>query len=390
MNEILKQLSEREIEILNIIHKKGSITKKDLQAITDIKLTTLNRAMKTLEDNKLIEEIGTSESTGGRKAVEYAAAKKAIYVIGVDISRTYVRLVLMNFKMDILMDEEFLLDYSFSPEKTVEKIAYLIDKMLRVLSINKNEVLGIGIGTVGPLDRGRGIILNPKGFFNGNWKDVNLKEMIEKSVLIPCIIDNGANTAILAEYFFGKGKGLKTVIYIHCGVGIRSAVITDEIIIRTINDSEDAFAHMIIDASGEECMCGNKGCIEGYSSIEAIVKRYNCIEEKVSEASVEEAYKDILIAASQNDNTALEVINKGTEALGIGLANLVRILNPQLVILSGPLIMRCTSYYEKTIEVFYKNNCMNNKVTFSKGGEFQENVIAVGAGLMVIESCLKK
>lgn len=390
MSEILKQLSDRELEILNIIQKKGSITKKDLQITTELKLTTLNRAMKTLEDKSLIVEVGTSESTGGRKSVEYSVTGRGVYVIGIDISRTYVRLILSNFKMDILKNEEFSLDSSFSPEKTVEKIAYLIEKILAELSINKNEILGIGVGTVGPIDRENGIILTPKGFFNENWSNVHLKEMIENKVSIPCFIDNGANTAVLAEYFLGKGKGLKSLVYIHCGVGIRSAVITDGIIIRTINDSEDAFEHMIIDAGGERCVCGNRGCIEAYSSMEAISKKLkSIIKENINKEAVEEDYKGILELAAHN-NEATEIINKGAEFLGIGLANLVRILNPQLVILSGPLIMNYNYYYESAIKVFYKNNCLNNQVIFSKGGEFQENVIAVGAGLMVIENYLKK
>lgn len=390
MRDILKRLSKRELEILDLIQKRGSFTKKDLQVLTDIKLTTLNRAMKSLEDKRLIVEVGTSESTGGRKAVEYAVAERGTYVIGIDLSRTHVRIILLNLKMNILKNEEFSLDYSFTPENTVEKIAYLIEKILVEHSIDKNEVLGIGIGTVGPLDRELGIILNPKGFFNENWSNVHLKEMMENKISIPCFLDNGANTAVLAEYFLGKGKGLKTVVYIHCGVGIRSAVITDGIIIRTMNDSEDAFAHMIIDARGEDCICGNRGCIEGYSSIEAIVKRYNSFKKERKKDSVKEEHFEMLMLASQNDNAALQVINEGAEALGIGLANLVRILNPQLVILSGPLIINYTSYYDKSIEVFRKNNCFNNKVTFSNGGEFQENVIAVGAGLMVIEHFFKK
>ena len=85
----------------------------------------------------------------------------------------------------------------------------------------------------------------------------------------------------------------------------------------------------------------------------------------------------------------LEVINRGAEILGIGLSNLVRLLNPELVILSGPLIMNFQHYYEKSIEIFHSINPMDNRVTFSKGGKFQEEVIALGAAAMVVEVYLK-
>lgn len=394
MNKILSDLSYKDFEILNIIHKKGPITKKDLQYTADIKLTTLNRIMKNLYEKNLIVEIGKSESTGGRKAAEYEVVSNGFYVIGIDLSRTYVKIIITNLKIEVLMEEQFTMRDSFSPEKTVEKISELIEAMLLRLSINKNQVLGIGVGTIGPMDREKGILLNPKNFFNHDWVNVSLKSMLESKISITCFIDNGANTAVLAENLFGKGKNLKSVVYIHCGVGIRTAIINDEIIIRTMNDTEDAFAHMIVDVNGEKCVCGNNGCVESYSSMDAIVKKYSY--QINSEKSVngnlqikEENYKAILELALKKDKAVMAILDKGAEIFGVGLANLVRLLNPQLVILSGPLIMNYSPYYDMCIEAFHKNNCLNNEVIFSKGGMFKENVIAVGASLMVIEYYLR-
>lgn len=394
MKKILRELSNRELETLDIVQKNGLITKKSIQAITGMTLTSLNRVMKGLEDKKLIVQAGISESTGGRKAVKYDVAQSGIYVIGVDISRTYVRIIISNFKMTILAKKEFFMDDSFSPEKTVEKVVNIIDEGLLKLSIDKNEVLGIGIGTVGPLDREKGVMLNPKNFFNGGWINVPIRDMFEKRTSLPCFIDNGTNAAVLAEYLFGKGKDLKNIVYIHCGIGIRSAGINNGIIIRTMRDSEDAFAHMVVDFNGEECTCGNKGCLDSYSSINAIVKSFNSTlknnSNDTNEEIKEEDYKKILELAVNNNKSAVEIINKGAEILGVGLANMVRILNPQLVILYGTLIKNYKLYYNKCIDAFNKNNCLNNEVIFSDGGEFKENAIAVGSGLIVIESYLKK
>lgn len=385
MIKSLKELSYRDLEILNIIQKTGPITKKDLQVTADIKLTTLNRVMKTLEDGKIIMEHGESESTGGRKAVEYDVCKKGFYVIGIDISRTYVKLVLTNMKLTIIKKEEYLMDESYSPKKTVEKIAFIIEQMLSDLSIKKNEVLGIGIGTVGPIDREKGIILNPKGFFNRDWVNVPIKTMVEERLSLPCFIDNGVNTAVLCEYLYGKGKDLKSVAYIHCGIGLRSAIISDSIIIRSMNDSEDAFGHMIVDHNGEVCNCGNYGCIESYSSIGSIIKKINAKTKNNNKSISEINYSELLKLELLNNKEAIEAINKAAEILGIGLANVVRLINPELVILSGPLIMDFDQYYEKAIETFHSINQMNKRTTFSKGGRFQQDVIALGAVAMVIE-----
>ena len=381
----LEELSFRDLEILNIIQKTGPITKKDLQVTADLKLTTLNRIMKTLEDGKIIMEHGESHSTGGRKAIEYDVCQTGFYVIGIDISRTYVKLVLTNMKLTILKKEEFLMDESYSPKKTVEKISYIIEQMLSDLFIKKNEILGIGIGTVGPIDREKGIILNPKSFFNSDWINVPIKAMVEESLSISCFIDNGANTAVLCEFLYGKGKDLKSVAYIHCGIGLRSAIISDGIIIRSMNDREDAFGHMIIEHNGEECNCGNSGCIESYSSIDSIIKRVNAKTKNKNKSISEINYSEILKSELLNNKEAIEVINRATEILGIGLANLVRLINPELVILSGPLIMDFEYYYEKSIATFHSINQMENRAIFCKGGKFQQDVIALGAAAMVIE-----
>lgn len=394
MREILRQFSSKDLEILNYIQKNGPITKKALQDITGMKLTTLNRTMKLLENKRIISEASISKSTGGRKPIEYDVVSSGIYIIGIDISRTYVKTIISNLKMNILREEQFIMDDTFSPQKTVEKINYLVEKMLADLSIDKNEVLGMGVGTVGPLNRNEGIVINPKGFFNKEWINVPIKVMLENKVDIPCILDNGANAAVLGEYLYGNGKNLRSILYIHCGIGIRSASITDGIINRTINDCEDAFAHMIVEANGEKCSCGNRGCIESYASIEGITKRYISTIVNDQELSIKrelngENYSELLNSARKSDKTALEIINKGAENFGIGLANLVKILNPQLVILCGPLINNYSPYYSLCIDAFHKNNCLNNKVIFSKGGAYAEDAIVLGTAAMVIEQYLK-
>jgi predicted NBD/HSP70 family sugar kinase len=89
------------------------------------------------------------------------------------------------------------------------------------------------------------------------------------------VIDNGANTTILAEYNFGAGKGYQNIAYFNCSTGIRTGAISAGTIVRTINDAEDAFGHMVIKVDGEPCSCGNYGCIDCYSSIYAIIQKYN-------------------------------------------------------------------------------------------------------------------
>ena len=140
---------------------------------------------------------------------------KHYYLVGVDISRTYTQMVVTNLKTDILCQKQLLMDESGTPQQIVHLILEFIDDALQKLSISKDMIIGIGIGTVGPLDRIKGKMLNPRGFLAKGWNDVPLKDMVEDKTGLPVTIDNGANTAVLAEYIHGAGKGFNNIAYIN-------------------------------------------------------------------------------------------------------------------------------------------------------------------------------
>lgn len=204
--------------------------------------------------------------------------------------------------------------------------------MLQEKHINPKIILGVGIGTVGPLDREKGILFNPPNFPAPGWVNVPLKDILEKEIDLPITVDNGANTAVLVENIFGAGKGFSNMAYFHCGIGIRTGAIAGGKIVRTINDAEDAFGHMIIDVDGEQCNCGNFDCVDCYSSIPAIVTKFITALKKgrVSNTTTpldQMQYSDICAAAEEDDDLAKEIIVEAATILGSGLANYINLLN---------------------------------------------------------------
>ena len=376
MNEFFFGLTDRELEIFNYIHKNGPVTKSDLIEKMRIKFSTLNRAMKTLENRKLIYESGILDSSGGRRPTEYDIADAGMYAVGVDISRTYVQVVLMNFKNQVLKKYHFDMDDSITPQKCVDRIADAVELMTSKLAIEKKTIIGVGVGTVGPMNRESGILLHPQGFPNSEWDaDVPIRELFQKKTGIPCAIDNGANAAAILEYYFGIGRGNHCVAYIHCGVGIRSAVIRDGVIIRTMNDAEDAFAQMAIDINGKY--------LENYVSLEAIRAQY------CQATGRQVSYEELFSLASGHDDAAVKAFETSAKILSMGISNLAKLLNPDLVILSGPLIINSESYYVNCMKDFNERDIHNYSTVFSKEGVFKEDVVSVGAGLIFIEQNIK-
>lgn len=387
-SEILTNLSPMGKRIFNLLQKKGSMSKSEILIRTNMKLTTLNNVMNPLEESQIIIQKCIGESIGGRKPILYDVNLCKFYAIGIDISRLYSQVVITNLKMEILHKEMFYMDSTCSPEETVRRIVEIINKAYVDLRLDIIQLLGIGLGTVGPLDVKNGVITSTVNFLATGWSNIPIKSMLEEKLKCPIVIENGANSAVVAEYFYGIGKDLPNMAYFNCGIGIRTGTISLGKLIRTINNEEDAFGHMIIDIHGQQCKCGNLGCIEAYSSINSIVKNFSRKGRKSTKAI---DYKDICIAAENRDPFAKEIITEAALIFGTGLVNYINLLSPSLVILSGPLIMNSKLFYEISVktalEKLYSDK--GKRVIFSRGGHFKENAISIGAAALVIERCLE-
>lgn len=379
--DVLSSLSPEAKKILGLILHKGAMTKSQLAKVAGLKLTTLNRMMLPLEKEALILPTETGESTGGRKPVIYDVNPRRYYVIGIDISRLYSQVALTNLKMELLEKDRFDMDRNSSPQATLNRILDWIGRVLE--KREQGYVIGVGIGAVGPLDRNNGIILNPENFEARGWENIPLKAIVEERTGLPVIIDNGANGAVLAETRYGSGKGMKSVIYLNCGVGIRTGVISSGTLVRTINDADDTFAHMVIDVNGKPCRCGNRGCVERYSSIYAIMEAFNP-DRPVS-------YLELCREAEESDTTARQVLENAAVRMGTGLANFIQLLNPGLVVLSGPLILHSQLFYEVCVEAAKRRRPWDKggHLVFSRGGAFEENAISIGAAVLVVEHYLE-
>jgi predicted NBD/HSP70 family sugar kinase len=397
IQEIIANLSEEGKEIFSLFQKKGPLTKQELLSATKTNLSTLNRIIQPLEDERLVVEAGIGESSGGRKPVFYDLSLTKFYLLGIDISRPYTQLVITDPKMHILKKQMFLMDESHTPEKTAQQIHKLFLEAMAELGIEKTLFLGAGLGTVGPLDRKKGIMINPKNFAAPGWTGMAIKHLLEQKLQLPVLIDNGANTAVLAEHLFGMGKDFQNIAFFNCSVGIRTGAISAGNIVRTINDAEDAFGHMAVDVDGELCDCGNYGCIDCYASIHSIVKKFVAAVKKCRSTRIQKPvdqinYVEICQAAEAGDELAREIISSAAAIFGAGLANYINLLNPGLVILSGPLISQSDLYYQISIETALKRlySKETGQIIFSKGGRFGDDAIAVGAAAMMIENFISE
>ncbi len=203
------------------------------------------------------------------------------------------------------------------------------------------EIIGVGVGAPGPLDTKSGIVLLTP---NLGWVNLPLRQIIHERLGLPAALDNDANCAVLGEWWMGAARGTKNAIGITIGTGIGGGIIVDGKLYHGASDCAGEIGHTTIDTEGRRCKCGNYGCLEAYASGPNIALR--AVEElKAGAVSRLADYvggdlrqvtaQTVYQAAHDGDDLALEVVNDTAKFLGVGIANLLNVFNPEVVVVCG-------------------------------------------------------
>jgi glucokinase len=231
------------------------------------------------------------------------------------------------------------------PEGTIAQVTRLvgesIDKTTEVLGAGAFEVIGVGIGAPGPLNRKSGTVrVSP----NLGWVDMPIRDGTSNALGLTATLENDANCAIFGEWWHGAAKGGHVVVGVTIGTGIGGAMIIEGRIFHGVSDAAGEIGHASIDTTGRRCKCGNYGCLEAYAAGPAIAARAvegieagarsNLVELVGGDLSQVTA-KTVSEAAMSGDHYCVEVIRETAHFLGSAVANLVNIFNPDIVVICG-------------------------------------------------------
>ncbi|MBN3033768.1 MAG: ROK family protein [Candidatus Saganbacteria bacterium] len=239
-------------------------------------------------------------------------------IIGIDLGGTKIAACLATPEGKIVTDVNIPTEAAKGRKQVIDNIIKAVYNLKRG---SRKKVTCLGIGVPGPILYEKGVVIEPPNL--PGWQRVNLKKILEKEFHVPVRLDNDANCAALAEAYFGAGKKARHFIYITISTGIGGGIIIDRKLYRGAIGSAGEFGHMVIDSKGFRCGCGNLGCLEALGSGTAIRRRAG-----MDAISVE-------LAARQGGRRAQKVIARTAHYLAVGIANLVNIFNPELVVLGG-------------------------------------------------------
>jgi len=387
---------DHKIKVLNYIRINKTVSRTDIYKNTNISKPTVTRVIEQLLQEDLVVEggIANDESGIGRKPICLKINPSAHYCIGINISKKFIQASIIDFEMNIISKKTINIKNVKEIDEFDNIVVQCINEILNeIRTIDKDKILGIGIGVPGIVDYNTGIIVEFAS--KPNIVNVNLKKYIEERLNLNVIIDNNAKTRALGEYWYGYGVGYNNIIFVVCSQGIGSGIIADGNILRGKNNETGEFGHMIIDIDGRKCSCGKYGCVEAYcalESVENITKEAlkhgrKSILFELSNGDIDVVdYKMICKGACMNDLLCKERLDETACFLSTGIANTIGIINPEIVILSGELFDESEYFYdlvkEYTKDKLSKNSSQN--VMFANR-RVKDNLYTIGAAALVYE-----
>ena len=257
--------------------------------------------------------------------------------LGIDIGGTSVKLGLVTDKGKILASDNYEVAFDNYKTPIFETVKKSIERFLKDNSINKNELMGIGVSATGQVNSNTGVIVGVGGNIK-NWCNTEIKKELEEIYNLKTTVINDANSMVIGEQWIGKAKNYKNIIGITIGTGVGGGIIVNSNVLLGNIGIAGELGHFSINSNGKVCTCGNIGCYEQYASMTALIKN---VKEKYSDIgnlsiSKDEINGKYIFDELEKGNKELEsVVTNWIEDIGKGLVSLTHIFNPEIIIIGG-------------------------------------------------------
>ncbi len=389
-NISLKEINKK--NILKIVIDVGQISRIDISKLLKISRPTTSAYIGELIEEGLIEEIGKSNSTssGGKKAVLLQFRVRAGYILGVMIGVKNIRIALTDLGSNIIEIMKIPTEEWLGPDAVIDKLVKNIKEIIKKSRINKEEIIGVGIGATGLVDSKKGLVIFSPNL-NG-WNNIKLKEIIERKIGLPAFIENECRVQAIAEKKYGLAKNIKNFVCVETGTGIGTGVFIDNRLVSGDKGMAGEVGHIITNLAGNRvCHCGNIGCLETLCSTSYLLEDISDDIKKSGSSSRSSKsvlkLEDLYDLYNQSNKIATVNIEKNAEYLGIGISNTIKMFNPELIIIHGEVIKFGEKYLKKVKESVSKNTFPKVKDDYNiQFSEMGDNVGVIGAASIVFNN----
>ncbi|MBU2704813.1 ROK family protein [Zooshikella marina] len=342
--DLVRQLNTA--TIYRTINYDGPISRTRLVEVTSLAAASVTKITRQLINAGLVQEVSQEESTGGRRPTLLATNKERFYIISTKLGRGFLEVTLNRLNKEVVDHRKLTLKYQ-NPEAVLQETCEVIHDILRSNSqVNQQRILGIGLAMPGLIDPTKGVVIENPHY---QFKHFPIVEFFEREFNITTFVDNDIRSLALAENYFGASQGIKDSVLISVRHGIGAGIMINGQLFYGCNQNAGEVGHIFIEEFGPKCNCGNYGCLETVASNPSIIRQAKELlahghpSQLTSLPSYqlngpEVTIKDICQAALNGDELCQAVIKRVGNYLGLAIATVINLFNPQMIIIAGDIV----------------------------------------------------
>jgi predicted NBD/HSP70 family sugar kinase len=321
---------------MDVIRRRGPLPRIELSDLTGISRATVTSLTAELIERGLIEEIarpaGSAEGRRGRPRIDLRIRGAAHLVAGVKIAHQTLSLVLMDFNFTRLAEHNAqLANDCLSPGAMIAAIDVAIDDLLGKAGRTRDDLSGVGVGIAGVVQAAEGLVLWSPSL---NQRNIGFATQASKELDLPVFVDNDANLVTMAELGFGLGRTHSDFLVITVESGVGMGIVVDGQVYRGAGGCGAEFGHIKMHPDGIACRCGQRGCLEAYVADYALLREAANLPDFDTTLPPDEQLRAVTNRAS-HDHQARAILERAGDIFALGLANVVNIFDPRLIILAG-------------------------------------------------------
>jgi len=376
--------------VLKVIRTHGPISRSGIVEASGLSMAAVVEICEELMERGLVREAGVGVSTGGRPPVLLELVPRAYSAVGLEVGPRRLTAVVTDLNAGILVRSAAPSGMERGPEELWRRVRSVLEKVLgEAEGLKSGKVAGIGLALPAPVFSSDAAGFSPPSY--PGWGRFEIVEKVRQEYGLPVVADNDANASALGEHLFGAGRGVRQMLYVIVHRGVGGAVVVDGALYRGANGGAGELGHTLVDIDGPRCGCGRYGCLEALVGRAAIARRAARAlklaggRELAGKEPEQVTAGDVIEAARAGDGLARGVLEEAGRYLGIGIANAVNLLDPELVVVGGATMKAGSLILEPARRTFERRvlSEMARRVRIVEG-ELGDDAGAIGAASLVL------